>query len=376
MTQITTRGAMPPEEIRAGLESHDRALHIKDGWMRDPYIILHDGYFYLTGTTPNRDDPREKTDYYNAGLTNAINQEKARISIVGQHIRLWRSADLVEWEYLGEPFNLEMGYWTEKEPEAFEEEDTTHWHLWAPELHRVDGKWVYVHTSPGPVRGGANFAIANRDTLTGPFSHPMSTTMQRKHDPSIFTDDDGTHYLLWGNTFVAPIKPDLSGFSAEPIRIDPSGTRPDPRRPGQMTSRIGHEGATIRKIGGKYVHFGTAWSTDGMRQGTYNMYYCVAEKITGPYGPRKFAGRFLGHGTPFQDKQGRWWCTAFYNSNVEPISREDALQPWVGDNAYTINEQGVTIVPLDVRVLENGEIYIRAKDPAYANPGPEEAQKF
>ena len=28
------------------------------------------------------------------------------------------------------------------------------------------------------------------------------------------------------------------------------------------------------------------------------------------------------------------------------------------------------------RVLEDGEIHIRAKDPAYANPGPDEAQKF
>jgi arylsulfatase len=36
----------------------------------------------------------------------------------------------------------------------------------------------------------------------------------------------------------------------------------------------------------------------------------------------------------------------------------------------------VTIVPLDVRVRDDGEIHIRAKDPAYARPGPEEAQKF
>ena len=70
----------------------------------------------------------------------------------------------------------------------------------------------------------------------------------------------------------------------------------------------------MRKIGNKYVHFGTAWSTDRGRQGSYNLYYCTADKITGPYGPRKFAGRFLGHGTPFQDKDGKWWCTAFFNA--------------------------------------------------------------
>jgi hypothetical protein len=46
------------------------------------------------------------------------------------------------------------------------------------------------------------------------------------------------------------------------------------------------------------------------------------------------------------------------------------------NNAQTNNEQGVTIVPLDVRILESGEVYIRAKDPAYATPGPDESQKF
>ncbi|MCF8346444.1 MAG: hypothetical protein K9G38_04465, partial [Bacteroidales bacterium] len=133
---------------------------------------------------------------------------------------------------------------------------------------------------------------------------------------------------------------------------------------------------TLRKIGDKYVHFGTAWSTDIIRKGTYNLYYCTSDAVTGPYGPRKFAGRFLGHGTPFKDKKGRWWCTAFFNANVPPITHEEAMLPSVSNNAYTINEQGVTIVPLDVKVLEDGQVHIRAKDPAYSIPGPEEAQDF
>lgn len=40
--------------------------------------------------------------------------------------------------------------------------------------------------------------------------------------------------------------------------------------------------------------------------------------------------------------------------------------------AQTINRQGVTIVPLDVRVNADGSIHIRAKDPDYAAPGPNE----
>jgi len=132
----------------------------------------------------------------------------------------------------------------------------------------------------------------------------------------------------------------------------------------------------MQKIGGKHVLFGTGWSTGQMRKGSYNLYYAVAGKITGPYGERQFAGRFLGHGTPFQDRQGRWWCTAFYNANVPPLTRGEARGKDLGADAQTINEQGVTIVPLEVRVLDNGKIHIRAIDPDYASPGPDEAQKF
>ena len=62
--------------------------------------------------------------------------------------------------------------------------------------------------------------------------------------------------------------------------------------------------------------------------------------------------------------------------NVPPLPREGIEKRDIGDNAQTINEQGVTIVPLDVRMLDRGEVYIRAKDPAYATPGPDEAQNF
>ena len=46
------------------------------------------------------------------------------------------------------------------------------------------------------------------------------------------------------------------------------------------------------------------------------------------------------------------------------------------ESENTFNEQGVTIVPLEVRILDDGDVYIRAKDPDYAIPGPEEVQDF
>jgi len=343
-------------DIRAGLERHDRALYIKTGWIRDPYIVLApDGYYYLTGTTPNPDDPREAADPYNSGLgTN---------SVVGYHVRVWRSADLVTWNYLGTPFSLRDGYWARKNPKSFQG-DSSQWRLWAPETHFFNGKWHIVHTSPGPVGKGSNLAVTQGNEIKGPYDFPLGDLARGRMDPSLFRDDDGTVYLLWGNTMIAPLTKDLTGFSAKPWRIDPANRV------------IGHEGATLRKIGGKYVNFGTAWSTDGGRKGSYNLYYCTADKITGPYGPRRFAGRFLGHGTPFQYKAGQWWCTAFFNANVPPLTRLQARGADLGKNAQTINEQGVTIVPLNVTIDASGEVHVRAIDPDYANPGPDEKQKF
>jgi arylsulfatase len=131
----------------------------------------------------------------------------------------------------------------------------------------------------------------------------------------------------------------------------------------------------MRKIHGQYVLFGTGWSTGKMRKGSYNLYYAVADKITGPFSERKFVGRFLGHGTPFLDKRGRWWCTAFYNANVPPTPDEGIQTRDLSDDAQTINQQGLTLVPLEVGRVK-GELIVRAKDARYARPGPDEAQKF
>jgi hypothetical protein len=353
---------MDAETIRAGLESHDRALYIKAGWIRDPYITLApDDFYYLTGTQPREGDPREAADPYNIGLGDE--------SIVGDQVRLWRSRDLIEWESLGPIFTVDDTV------QARSGANIPRRLIWAPEVHWLpefgdNGRWALLHCPASH----SSLALSAGRELKGPWTHPMEDRLGRRHDPSLFQDDDGTWYLLWGNTLIAPLSSDFSRYIAEPVRIDPAGSRTNAL--GETKSVIGHEGATMIKVGGKYVHLGTAWSTDQIRKGSYNLYYCVADRITGPYGPRKFAGRFLGHGTPFQTRDGKWWCTAFFNANVPPLPREGIETRDLSENAQTINEQGVTIVPLDVRVLDDGNIFLRAKDPAYASPGPDEVQRF
>ncbi len=351
---------MDRSEIAAGIEAHDRALFVANFWIRDPYITRGpDGIYYLTGTTPAADDPREATDPYNTGL--------GEESLVGWKARVWRSGNLIDWESLGSPYSLKDGIWFRADPDAFAETARDQWRLWAPELHwlPVAERWALVHTSPSPVTG-ANLSLSAGPDLAGPWENPFGTELGRRHDPSLFRDDDGTWWMVWGATSIAPLKTDFSSFAADPVTIGPSGA----------TARMGHEGCLLVKIEGRYVLFGTGWSTGEMRRGSYNLYYATADEITGPYSERKFAGRFLGHGTPFRDDRGRWWCTAFYNANVPPVAAEGIETRDLSATAQTINRRGTTLVPLDVRLLADGSLHIRAKDPAYGTVGPDEAQDF
>ncbi|MGK0188145.1 MAG: arylsulfatase A-like enzyme [Verrucomicrobiales bacterium] len=325
-----------PIDPHSAFKTHDQAVHVMEyEWMRDPCIYRHGGTFMLTATR----------------LEHTMGDS--------QGIEIWSSNDLINWEGLGVPWNFFRSSWLKDKEREANENGSPFW-LWAPELYFIDHRWVAVHTTNKKL---SNLLISDGGEYNDSYAEPFGADFGHRHDPSIFTDHDGSHWLVWGCASIARLKPDFSGFAGEEIAIGPSDRK------------LGHEGCTIRRIGSRYVLFGTAWSSDNPDMGTYNLYYCTSDKITGPYGPRQFAGRFCGHGTPFKDKQGRWWSTAFQNGQFESDLRKgqqlcDAGKPW------TLNPQGLTLVPLDVQSTSGGDVVIRAKAAGHRSPGPEEIQKF
>lgn len=332
------------EPIVTAIDQHNTAVHTMDGiWMRDPFITLApDGYYYLSCTRQ---------------------RENLKLEEPKGGIEVFRSENLMDWESLGVIWTTTESIWGKRmEKRAISEENRHNVKsamIWAPEIHFINDKWVLVYTSN---QGTANLMLSEGPELKGPFAEPFGADFGKHHDPSIFMDGDQP-WLVAKIAEVTPLQKDFSGFAGEPVSIGPSDRK------------MGHEGAYIIKVQDKYVLFGTAWSTDTMRHGTYNLYYSVADKLTGPYDERKFVGRFLGHGTPFQDKNGNWWCTAFYNANEPALRPEEAANMDLSDTAYTINKQGLTLVPMDI-TYENGTVKITVLDKNYAKPGNEEAQKF
>lgn len=330
-----SQNAIREKEI--SLAAHNRAIHVMDDWMRDPYVVLApDGYYYLSATRPIKEFPGRQPS-----------------------IQLYKSFNLIDWEDIGVLWSANDTPWGSRLIEEGKKQNKPA-NIWAPEMHFIDGKWVIVNLS---AVGMSNLMITAGKELEGPFYEPFD--IGKKHDPSIFTDDDGSNWLVFGfnAVYIQKIKADYSGFDGDRIEIGPSNRK------------LGHEGCQMIKVGDKYVLLGTAWSTDIMRVGTYNQYYCTADKPTGPYGPRKFAGRYLGHGTLFKDKQGRWWCTAFYNADSPLAMPEEVKLKKLDDVAYTINKQGLTIAPIDIQIVD-GDVVIRTVDPDYTQPGKEEVQQF
>ena len=113
---------MDAETIRAGLKSHDKALYIKSGWIRDPYISIDPErkYYYLTGTQPREGDPREAENPYNIGLV-------MRASLVIKFD--YGEAGFDRWEPLGPIFTVDdtMKAKSGKKIEASDLAPEVHW---------------------------------------------------------------------------------------------------------------------------------------------------------------------------------------------------------------------------------------------------------
>ena len=330
-------GATPEEQaaLEVAIASHEQAVHLMpEVWMRDPFILRHGSWHYLTAT------------------------RQQHVTWGEQGLELWRSQDFIHWESIGVPWSFTRSSWLNK----FERgpQDPAEFWLLAPEIYFMDDHWVAVHSTN---RRRANLLVSFGGEYNDSFDEPFGGELGQRHHPSIFTDTDGSRWLVWGCTKIAILNADLSAFDGAEHRIGPSDRA------------LGHEGSSLIKFGDKYVLFGSAWSTDLVGQGTYNLYYCTSDRLTGPYGPRQFAARFCGHGTVFQDAKKRWWTTAC-GKGIYESDPSKGQQICGNKQAWTRNPQGLTLVPMELRLVKDGKVDVRAKDSHYANPGPEEAQPF
>lgn len=200
-----------------------------------------------------------------------------------QEWRVYSTQDMVNWQDHGSPLALESFSWADDR-------------AWASQCIERDGKFYWYICAHCKQSTGMAIGVAVSDTPTGPFrdalGRPLYTDAKWDHiDPTVFIDDDGQAWLMWGNPqcYYLKLNRDMISYSGE------VGLLP-------MTEEaFGSPMMGQRKKGKKYKdsYVEGPWLTK--RQGVYQMLYAaggVPEHISystapHPTGPWTYAGPIM-----------------------------------------------------------------------------------
>jgi hypothetical protein len=161
----------------------------------------------------------------------------------GQWKLVWskRMPQTIEWElYHLADDRCETNNLANRFPERVERMAAT-WARWA---RRVGVDYAAPRGKPRNAAAAGSPPTERASPATRRKSDPVAdaATIRRElaaHDRALYIKSGwirdpyivraaGHYYLLWQNTMVAPLTKDLSQFAAEPVRIDPAGSRPGP----------------------------------------------------------------------------------------------------------------------------------------------------
>ena len=252
----------------------------------------------------------------------------------------WYSDDLVEWNYKATPELPVYDY--------------------APDVHVMDDKMVFCASNRDHKCG----IYVSVDPLTEPFkkvSQPL-----KFWDPAIFQDDDGRIYLYWGCSTREPIW----GIELDDKTLTPVGKKTaiiHEKEKIHGWERVGENNKleSAKTFGDKVIRFalGTKPCIEGAfmtkHNGLYYMQYAtpytqhnvysngvyVGESPLGPFTYQSHnpfsskPGGFItaaGHGSTFQDHQGKWWHTATMR-----ISVNDDYERRIGLFPCDFDEDGI-----------------------------------
>ncbi|MFF7542118.1 family 43 glycosylhydrolase [Streptomyces canus] len=176
----------------------------------------------------------------------------------GTRFKAYSSKDLVHWKDHGVILDLGADVsWA----------DT---YAWAPAIAEKNGKYYFYFCAEQQI------GVAVADSPAGPFKDALGKPLVAKGgslqgqmiDPAVFTDDDGTSYLYWGNGhgYVVPLNDDMTSYDAAAVKdITPDNFR---------------EGSFVIKRKGTYYFM---WSEDDTRSENYHVAYATGPSPLGPW---------------------------------------------------------------------------------------------
>jgi arabinan endo-1,5-alpha-L-arabinosidase len=258
----------------------------------DPSLIYssEDNYWYMYCTTDPLNDNDKTGDNFNFHL-----------------IPILRSADLVNWTYMGDAFSTR--------PEWVADDAG----LWAPEIRFMNGQYYLYYAAswtdlPG---GGSAIGVATSTSPLGPWVDSGAPVVEPHapdccpgdkrwvFDPEV-VESNGQLYIFYGSYF--------GGISARKLSAD--GLHSDPESQVQITISNRYEGAEVVQHDGYWYLFVSATNCCNGPLTGYSVFVGRSENVLGPYVDREGISLLAGRvgGTPVLSMNGNRWVGPGHNS--------------------------------------------------------------
>jgi beta-xylosidase len=142
--------------------------------------------------------------------------------------------------------------------------------------------------------------------------------VENASDTSLFIDDDGSAYLLWGAGMIARLQSDMQRLAETPrlLKPDPAlfAKNPPPGKDWPAQTRVGAAGAAMFKDSGRYVLIANE-VTGRMRSPTDDVFMVEAPTPYGPFSFRYLAVPHAGQSSIVRDEHGALYAS--YNPKCE-----------------------------------------------------------
>lgn len=212
-------------------------------------------------------------------------------------VPVMKSKDLVNWQIVN------YAYDTLANVDALELKNGKNAYgkgTWASSL-RYHNDTYYISTFSSTT--GKTYIFSTSDIEKGPWK--TSSFSPSLHDNSLFFDDDGRVYIIYGNIKlkIVELNADLTGIieGTDHVFIE-NVSAPSPPESG-----LG-EGSQLFKVEGRYYLFNITWPKGGMRTVVVHR----ADKITGPWeGRLVLQDKGVAQGGIIDTPDGKWFAYLF-----------------------------------------------------------------
>ncbi|WP_245706059.1 glycoside hydrolase 43 family protein [Catalinimonas alkaloidigena] len=213
-------------------------------------------------------------------------------------VPIMKSTDLVNWELIGYAYDTLAD---QDDLNLMNGKSTYGRGSWASCLRHHNGTF-YVSTFAQTT--GKTYIFSTKDPEQGPWQ--VASFAPSYHDHTIFFDDDGKVYMIWGGGTLrmVELKSDLSGVKegTERVLIENANA------PAGPNIGLNAEGSQLFKVKGKYYLFNIVWPKGGMRTVLIHR----ADQITGPYEGRvALQDKGVAQGGLIDTPAGDWYAYLF-----------------------------------------------------------------